>query len=200
MAGKAGPAHRIRATIGDIRINGDMYTSDGRYSLRIPHKINNPSTRNALSEITRAGAALTVQYKPYAKLGANISWLRSGYLALFAVNGYKLAFDPAMEIVRRQILECDERKMVTFISVAQLEIPLTERRILRVLAPEWHRGWAVQFGRYFVQFPSPGDISFYDRLEAYVLNSTLQGTTTYQNMGSPNEPTFGIARKIEPAV
>ena len=54
--------------------------------------------------------------------------------------------------------------MVTFTSEAQQDIPLTERRILRVLAPRWHLGWAVQFGRYFVQFPSPGDMSFYDRM------------------------------------
>lgn len=191
MAGKNGPPHRIMATIGGIRINGELHTSDGRYSLRIPHKVNSPTTRNALPEIAHAGAQLAVEYKRYSKLGANISWLRSGYLALFAVNGYKLALDPAMEIVRRQILECDERKMVTFISVAQLEIPLTERRILRVVAPEWHRGWAVQFGRYFVQFPSPGDTTFYERLAASGVEPVVH-QTTYENRGWPTKATFGL--------
>ena len=52
----------------------------------------------------------------HADLGAKISWLRSGYLALFAVAVYKLSLDPAIQIVRRQILECDERTMVTFTS------------------------------------------------------------------------------------
>ena len=78
-----------------------------------------------------------------------------------------------MQIVRKQILECNERRMITFTSEAQQNIPFTERRIPRVLAPQWHLDWAVQFGRYFVQFPSPGDMSFYDRM-AYGLEPVVR--------------------------
>jgi hypothetical protein len=67
---------------------------------------------------------LTVEYRRFSELGAKISWFRSGYLALFAVAGYELALDPAMEIVRRQILECDERHMVTFTSEAPRLMPM----------------------------------------------------------------------------
>jgi hypothetical protein len=123
--------------IGGVRVNGELHTSEGKDSLRILPKINKPGTNEALRDVVRAGTQLTVEHESFSELGAKISWLRSGYLALFAVAGYKLALDPAMQIVRQQILECDERKMITFTSEAQQDIPLTERRILRVLAPQW---------------------------------------------------------------
>jgi HNH endonuclease len=199
VSGMTGRPHRIKAMIGGVRVNGELHTSEGKYSLRILPKINKPGTNEALRDVVRAGTQLTVEHESFSELGAKISWLRSGYLALFAVAGYKSALDPAMQIVRQQILECDERKMITFTSEAQQDIPLTERRILRVLAPQWHLGWAVQFGRYFVQFPSPGDMSFYDRLAASGLEPVVQNTT-YENMGWPDKPTFGQPLIIHDAV
>jgi hypothetical protein len=196
MAGGIGRPHRVKAAFGDLRVNGELHTSGGTYSLRIPPKINKPGTNEALRNVARAGTQLTVQHEPFAELGAKISWLRSGYLALFAVYGYKIALDPAMEIVRKQILECDERRMVTFTAEAQQDIPLTERRILRVLAPQWQLGWVVQFGRYFVQFPSLGDMTFYERIAAYGLEPAVQHAT-YENMGWPTKPTFGLPQNIE---
>ena len=153
MAGDAGRPHRIKAMIGEVRINGELHTSGGKHSLQIPPHINKPGTGDFLKTIARAGTQLVVEHERYSELGARISWLRSGYLALFAVAGYRLALDPAMQIVRQQILEPDERRMITFTSDAQQEFPTTVRRILRVLEPDWHRGWVVQFGRYLVQFP-----------------------------------------------
>jgi hypothetical protein len=192
MAGTLERPHRIKATLGELRMNGELLTSEGQYSLKIPATINKPGTSEALENVALPGAQLTVEHRRFSDLGAKISWLRSGYLALFAVAGYELALDPAMQIVREQILQCDERRMVTFISEAPQDIPLTERRILRVLAPEWHRGWAVQFGRYFVQFPSPGDMSFYDRMAASGVEPVVHHMT-YQNMRWPSQPTFGFS-------
>jgi HNH endonuclease len=189
MAGTLERPHPIKAMLGELRFNGELHTSGGRYSLQIPAKINKPGTSETLQNVAGPGAQLTVEHKRFSDLGAKISWLRSGYLALFAAVGYEFALDPAMEIVRKQILECDERRMITFTSEAPQDIPLTERRILRVLAPEWHRGWAVQFGRYFVQFPSPGDMSFYDRMAASGVERVVH-QMTYQNMGWSSEPTF----------
>jgi hypothetical protein len=75
-----------------------------------------------------------------------------------------------------------------FTSELPEDIPLTMRRILRVLAPEWHRGWAVEFGRYFVHFPALGDTSFYDRMAAHASAPVIY---TYRHMGWPSDPTFG---------
>ena len=196
MAGALGRPHRIKAMFGDRRINGELLTSNGRFSLRIPAKINKPGTREQLQDIALPGVELTVQHEPYADLGAKISWLRSAYLVLFAVAGYEFVLDPSIQIVRKQILECDERKMITFMSDAPADIPLTERQILRVLAPNWHGGWAVQFGRYFVQFPAPGDMTFYDRMADSGVEPFVH-QMTYQKMGWPNEPTLGLPRTTQ---
>jgi hypothetical protein len=187
-AGTLDRPHRVRAMFGDLVVNAELHTSGGEYSLQAPTKINRPGTRDTLQNVARTGTQLTVEHERYAELGAIISWFRSGYFALFAVTGYELALDPAFEIVRKQILECDERKMITFTSEVPEDIPLTVRRILRVLEPEWHHGWAVEFGRYFVHFPALGDTSFYDRMAAHVSDPI---THTYRYMGWPSEPTFG---------
>jgi hypothetical protein len=191
MAGRADRPHRIKATIGGLQINGELHTSSGAYSLQIPKKLNKPGTTEVLQRLGQLGVKLTVEHERYADLGAKISWLRSGYLALVAMAGYEVPLDPAMQIVRRQILECEERLMVTFTSEVQFDIPLSQRRILRVLAPEWDGGWAVQFGRYFVRFPAPGDLTFYDRLAANGLTPTVQNTN-YEVVGWPTEPRFGL--------
>ena len=197
MRGRLERPHRIKANIGGLHINGELHTWEGRYSLQIPPKINKPGTSEALNDVAQVGTQLTVEHQRFADLGAKISWFRSGYLALFAVAGYELAVDPAMQIVRKQILECDERQMLCFTSEATQAIPLTVRRIMRVLGPEWHRGWAVQFGPYFVQFPSAGDMSFYDRLAAHAREPVTQ--YTYQYVGWPSEPTFGLRGIVEAA-
>jgi hypothetical protein len=54
--------------------------------------------------------------------------------------------------------------MVTFTSEMSDDIALSVHRILRVRVPDWHRGLAVEFGRYLVHFPSAGDMDFYDRM------------------------------------
>lgn len=187
LAGTLQHPHRIKAMFGNLVVNGHLRTLGGKYSLQVPTKINKPGTSELLQNVARIGTQLTVEHERYSELGAKISWFRSGYLALFAVTGYELALNPAFEIVRKQILECDERKMITFTTEAVEDIPLTERRILRVLAPEWHRGWAVEFGRYFVHFPALGDVSLYDRMVAHASDRIY----SYQDMGWPKEPTFG---------
>ena len=107
------------------------------------------------------------------------------------MEGYRIILDAAMDIVRKQILECDERRMVTFITVAQEDFPLTIRRVLRVVDPAWHSGWAVQFGPYVVNLPSQGDMSFYERLTRFGLPPSVRNTT-YQYVGWPTTPTFGL--------
>jgi len=57
--------------------------------------------------------------------------------------------------------------------------------------------WAFSKAKGWMQLtpavsPSPGDMSFYDRLAAYGLNPVVQNAT-YENISWPNEPTFGSA-------
>jgi HNH endonuclease len=196
MTGRADRLHRIKATIGGITVNGQLQAKDGSYSLTIPKHLNRPGTSEELRRVGRAGASLTVEHERYSELGARISWLRAGYLALVAMEGYKIVLDPAMDIVRTQIRECDERRMLTFVTDAQQDFPLTIRGVLRVLEPKWHLGWTVQFGPYLVNLPSLGDMAFYERLATYGLTPTAQHTT-YRYMGWPTTPTFGLLQNEE---
>jgi hypothetical protein len=122
MEGWSDRPHRIKAIIGGLQINGELNTSQGAYALKIPRKINKPGTHESLEKVGKVGAQLMLQYESFSELGAKISWLRSGYLALFAMAGYEVAFDPAMQIVRQQILEWDQRRMITFTSEALQDI------------------------------------------------------------------------------
>jgi HNH endonuclease len=195
MTGAREHRERVKARIENLRVNAEVQFSDGKYSLVVPPQINKPGTADSLREVVRPGSSMRVEYRRFSELGAKISWFRAGYLALFAVAGYALAMDPAMEIVRRQILECDERRIVTFTSEVPQDIPLSVRRILRVLKPDWHQGWAVEFGRYFLHFPSARDMTFYDRM-ASCGSSVTPYTTTYQYIGWPAEPTFGSSARL----
>jgi 5-methylcytosine-specific restriction endonuclease McrA len=197
MDGRREHRERVKATVGDLSVNAEVHLSGGGYSLIVPPHINKPGTADNLKTVARPGSSITVQYRRFSELGAKISWFRAGYLALFAVAGYAFALDPAMEIVRRQILECDERRMVTFTSEVSEDIALSVHRILRVRAPDWHSGWAVEFGRYFLHFPSAGDMGFYDRM-ATCGSAVTPYMTTYEYVGWPTEPTFGcVTLRVE---
>ena len=191
MAGRADRPHRVKAAIGGITLNGQLHTKDGSYSLTVPKHLNKPGTNEVLQQLAREGTSLTLEHEWYSELGARISWLRAGYLALVAMQGYQVVLDPAMDIVRKQILECDERRMITFVADALQEFPLTIRRVLRVLDPAWHRGWTVQFGQYLVNLPSLGDMTFYDRLAKNGLKPSAR-ETTYEYVGWPIVPSFGM--------
>ena len=197
MAGRADRPHRIKATIGEITVNGQLHVKDGSYSLTIPKKLNRPGVSEALQRLARAGASLTLEHERYSELGARISWLRAGYLALVAMQGYRIVLDGAMDIVRKQIRECDERRMLTFVADAQEDFPLTTRRVLRVINPAWHRGWTVQFGPYLVNLPFLGDMTFYERLAKNGLRPTVQHTT-YEYVGWPTTPSFGLPHDEAP--
>ena len=192
IAGTREHRERVKALVGDLCVNAEVQLSGGKYSLVVPHHVNKPGAADDLKAVVRPGSSIAVQYRRFSELGAKISWLRAGYLAMFAVSGYAFALDPAMEIVRRQIIQCDERQVVTFTSEVSDDIALAVHRILRVRAPDWHRGWAVEFGRYFVHFPSAGDMDFYDRMAASG-SAVTPYMTTYEYVGWPTEPTFGLA-------
>lgn len=85
MAGKEERPHRVKASIGRLRVNGELRASGGEYSLQMSPKLNKPGTTEAILKAAQAGTNLTVEHGRFSELSARISWLRSGYLALFAM-------------------------------------------------------------------------------------------------------------------
>jgi hypothetical protein len=189
IGGQADGTERVRALLGDFQVSAEVVTSGGRYELKVSPSVNRPGAMERLRELGKKGAQLTVRYKPYSDLGANISWLRAGYLTLVAKYGYELALDQAFDFVRRQIVE-DERALApTFIAIAPARMPEAFAGVWKVISPDWHRGQAVQFGRRLIQFPSLGDTDFYQRLGQRIGQPTTQ--TSYQFAGHVKQPTFG---------
>ena len=94
MTGGPDRPHRIKATIGGITVNGQLHAKDGSYSLTIPKHLNRPGTSEELQRLGRAGTPLTVEHERYSELGARISWLRAGYLALVAMEATRLFSTP----------------------------------------------------------------------------------------------------------
>jgi hypothetical protein len=123
---------------------------------------------------------------------AHASWLRSGYLALFAVAGYRYILDPALAIVQKQVAEPDVEHIPTFLSLMPGNPPWSERQIVRVREPRPLSCWAVQIGRYMVFLPLLGDLGFYERIEAARRASSDQPIARGDSVDWPTRPTFGI--------
>jgi hypothetical protein len=190
LSGRLDGVERVKVTKDGITANAELVVSHGEFTARIPDKINRPGTgdhfRGAL-----AGAVLDLETSKFVELGANISWLRSGYLVLFAALGYAYALDAALDIVRRQINNPDSSLMASFGRILPGDWPWTQRSLTKVVEPADHEGWAVQFGRYVVLFPLAGDTTFYQRVGRDVANGDAQHLQAIAE-DWPTEPTFGL--------
>jgi hypothetical protein len=200
-ATKGHPTNRplkVKVRIRDVELHA-RYTFDGAQgSLSIPREINSPQALAALAQggVITQGTSVTLEHTGdrYSPLGANISWLRSGYLAAFALFGYKVVFDPAMQIVRTQILKNETRHIVSHLTNIPPEVHArAQGPFLAFLeSPPLERGLCVAFGRHGVLLPAPGDMAFYDRLATDIEQRAGQpGNTTLRFIGWPTEPAFG---------
>lgn len=189
MAGR--DTRRAEAIVGDRRIRGEVDFKAGQF--RVRPDINPPDTSDYLRQTIAVGTQIQVDTKPRSELGKNISWLKAGYLIMVGEYGFKIAFDPAMDIVRSQIMEIDERKMVTFLREEKHLNPLLASTIAicRVLQPADHRGWVVIIGRFLLDYPLRDDMTLYDRLARYADNRSYG--TSLKVMAKPTVARFGFA-------
>jgi hypothetical protein len=125
-----------------------------------------------------------------------LSWLRTAYLAWFAVLGYPFILDPALRKVREQIVDPIKALLSGFLSEDSPERPLTDRVLFLVREPSELRSVGIRVGPYTVLLPRPGDLEFYSRVK------NLPGKPiAFQADGLawPYEPTFGQARPSDEA-
>lgn len=180
LAGEVEGAIPVDIVVDELRANARLVPRrDGPgLELKIDVKKNNPRTFEALKERSlKKGDQIAVVFRKrrHSELGAKISWFRSGYLALFAAFGYKLALNPAYHIVRSQILKPEKRKIYTFTREMQQRVPFSLRQVFYVPEP---KGLAVCFGHYFLIYPGIGDRKFYKRIEAEAKRTGLRPTNT----------------------
>lgn len=186
---------RVRIQHQGRTLNARLSASDTTWELKVIERANDPKAVIAFqaSGPPKAGEAISIDFvgSRFVELGAKMSWLRSGFLALFATFGYRFSSDPALSIVKRQLLSHESSLIYSF----TIEIPQTldwlDWRILEIREP---RCTGVVFGRYVMVYPHPGDMHFYERLEVQVRSRERQlpPVTTAQSFGLVDrEPRFG---------
>jgi hypothetical protein len=161
--------HRISATWDAPagRINGTLIVEDGRLAFQVPERINNPEHLARMRQSpAQVGDALPLRLEPFSELGMRLSWLRSAFLAFVVYRGFRFAFDPALEIVRRQIRDFETR-IITMTAIENCEraTAWSSPVLLECIAPEWRRGWGFLCGDRVTMLPKEGDVDFYQRLD-----------------------------------
>src|SRR5688572_14499345 len=121
---------------------------------------------------------------------ARASWLRAGYLALFAVRGFPAVMGPEMELVRLQIREPKAKHIPTFLINTGGSEDWSQRSLIEVKEPTWARCWGITVGHYIVCLPLPGDVAFYDRLYK-ARNDGTPFAARSSHFEWPTEPSFG---------
>jgi hypothetical protein len=191
---------RARTVIAGQRVHGRVQQGDKGLEFKIDKANNSPAASAAVAATSfKAGMGLELDFagERYSELGANISWLRSAYLALVAFYGYELAFDSAYEIVRRQILFPDNRLIYSWMLPIPERVSFKRRGIVSVRDDYGETSLGAVFGRHAVLCPRVGDDTFYDRLAARIRrrpNERVNHECTVL-CDWPSEPLFGRASR-----
>lgn len=146
----------------------------------------------------RKGDKIDFSGGEFNELGARVSWLRSGFLAFFAVLGYQYTFDPALVIVKRQIRDHGTRLIPSFTIDLPPPASTSEFALLQVPTPHC---LGARLGRHVVLFPHRRDLALYDRIDADMkamppgLKPATVNATPYE---WPTKPTFGLRPEDQP--
>lgn len=128
---------------------------------------------------------------------AKVSWLKSAYLALFALLGYRYAMHPFLGPVRHQIQNPDHEHLHSFSLRLPQPLPFSECRVFRISTPELPACWGVQMGPILVFLPHGDPAVLYGRLAEL----KAQGASfefEVENAVWPLAPVFAMAEKVIP--
>jgi hypothetical protein len=163
------PEQRLPVRVGllGLKLQALLEPSPSGAELRIDRDHNSPAALEHLQMIgvIPAGTPLTIEFsrERYSELRANISWLRSGFLALFSILGYKFSFDPAIRIVKEQLRSPNHSLIDCFMINFPRGSALSHWLLIEISDPHCT---AVMFGPHVVMLPPPHDLDFYQRVEA----------------------------------
>ncbi len=139
----------VRLAAGEHRVAADFSKPPDHFKLELlkEKKSGKPGSvagfRDVVTGPEDSNRDVTISF--YADLHlprrAHASWLRSGYLALFAMAGYRYILAPALAIVQRQIAEPDVEYIPTFLSLMPGNPPWSQRQIVRMREPRLLSCW-----------------------------------------------------------
>jgi hypothetical protein len=154
----------VRIELLDVKLQARLEPSASGAQLEISKANNNPAALESLQKVgvIPAGTPLTIEFvrDRYSELRANISWLRSGFLALFSIIGYEFSFDPAIRIVKEQ-LRSPNKRLIDCFTISPRGSVASNWVLVEISDPHCT---AVMFGPYVVILPPPRDLDFYQRV------------------------------------
>jgi len=145
---------RVLLGMGGLQLTTELSRSDETINIKVIQKANNPqvikdaSEPGLLSDGDEIKLSMSIKTYEHAKL----SDLKSAFLLVTALFGYKYAFDPLLDKVREQIRNPDKDLLGMRYKIDFPEGTLPSQSILRVIKPTYF--YFVVFQHYGIVLPS----------------------------------------------
>jgi hypothetical protein len=199
MTGDGDYSGRAQLKMSETETNVNAEIEDGQLRLAVPEKINDPEHREGqlekLGEMAendtwdgyKFNVSPDIHYNPRV---ADLSYLKSGYLAAFASLGYLYVMQESLEVIRKQISNPKEQ----LISNYMITLPESEpdgRKMIRVEKPI--NAIAVQIDQQLVFLPPVGsDDKFYEPFNEFLKGEPPSSNLRGMQWDFPAGPEFHI--------
>jgi HNH endonuclease len=165
LSGQSQQPETARFTVGDIttRVEAHVTGQTGLFLMEVP-KINNPADlermeahMRMLSETRSTDFRFTVTPQlRYFPDRARVSWIRTAYLAAFALFGWKYILQPALQPIREQLMNSSTITL-PLLSMYDPNGDPGRHEIWAIKQPTEHRSLLVISGQQGVFLPVPND-------------------------------------------
>ncbi|MEV0117579.1 HNH endonuclease [Streptomyces sp. NPDC050844] len=172
LAGR-GVNRPVRAVFlaGGIPVRGEVSSSGNGWLMQGVPKQNNPAMvkahDRALRSASERGEESSFKFtiaERFSPQHADVSWLRSAYLAAFAALGWRYILRPALDPIRVQLKESAPAELPAVIGFNP-DVDSGTREIMIVHEPESLRSVLVAIGGYSVFLPDPWGSLTIEQLE-----------------------------------
>jgi hypothetical protein len=190
-------AETARFTLDGIKTGVEMHVTGQKSMLLIsPHKIYNPAMEEhmrMLGETPSADFRFTVQPQlRYSPDRARVSWIRTSYLAAFALFGWKYILQQKLQPIRDQLAN-PSAVMLPLLYMYDAGRAPGRHEVWVVRAPAEHRSLLVVWGGHGVFLPLPKDPRSLEEL-ARSLGVRADGPVHYSITGTmipwPSRPQY----------
>ncbi len=165
LSGQSEHPQTAAFTVGDLTTRVEMYLTGqtGMFLVGVP-KINNPADMDLLDKHMRTLAGtrssdfrFTVSPQlRYRHDRARVSWIRTAYLAAFALLGWKYILQPALQPIREHLLN-PSAVTLPLLSMYDPNGDPDRRELWAIRRPIEHRSLLIIWGRHGVFLPVPND-------------------------------------------
>lgn len=160
-SGQGGRPETVTFAVDGFKARGEMHAP--MLFLAVP-EINSPGTLDRLEQHMRELSAkgstdFRIEVTPQARYSpdhARVSWVRTGYLAAFALFGWRYILQPALQPIRDQLMDPSAVTLPP-LSMYVPEWDHDRREIWVVKKPIQRQSLLVRSGRHGVFLPLPND-------------------------------------------